>query len=231
MSMQTVGLLGGMGWESSLHYFRLLNQGVDERLGGLHSARSVMVSVDFAEISALQEQERWDEVAVLLATAARGVEAGGADFLVMCTTAFHRVAEQVAAAVEIPVLHLGDVIADRIREQGLTRVALLGTAFVMGRKFFSDRLEANGVEVLVPDTEQHAEINRIIYDELVHGRVEDGSRKRVVEIIDQLWDAGAQGAILGCAELEVLVHQHDVELPLFGATELHVAAALDRALA
>src|SRR5690606_22796904 len=154
MSMQTVGLLGGMGWESSLHYFRLLNQGVDERLGGLHSARSVMVSVDFAEISALQEQERWDEVAALLATAARGVEAGGADFLVMCTTAFHRVAEQVAAAVEIPVLHLGDVIADRIREQGLTRVALLGTAFVMGRKFFSDRLEANGVEVLVPDTEQ-----------------------------------------------------------------------------
>lgn len=230
MSMQTIGLLGGMGWESSAHYYRLVNQGVEQRLGGLHSARTVMVSVDFAEVSALEAEERWDDVAAILADAAKRVEAGGADFLVMCTTAFHRVAEQVADAVDIDVLNLGDVLADRIRERGLTTVALLGTAFVMGRKFFSDRLEANGLQVLVPDQEHHADINRIIYDELVHGRVEDLSRKRVVEVISGLWDAGAQGVILGAAELEMLVHQHDVELPVFGATELHVAAALDRAL-
>ncbi|MDP9820349.1 aspartate/glutamate racemase family protein [Nocardioides massiliensis] len=229
--MQTIGLLGGMGWESSAHYYKLLNQGVEQRLGGLHSARSVMVSVDFAEVSALEAEERWDEVAAILADAAKRAEAGGSDFLVLCTTAFHRVAEQVADAVDIDVLHLGDVLAERIRERGLTSVALLGTAFTMGRKFFSDRLEANGVQVLVPPAEQHDTINRIIYDELVHGRVEDGSRKHVVQQIHDLWDAGAQSAILGCAELELLVHQHDVEVPLFGSTELHVAAALDRALA
>jgi len=228
---QVIGLLGGMGWESSLHYYKLLNLGVEQRLGGLHSARTVMSSVDFAQVSALQEAEQWDDVAEILVAAARGVEAAGADFLLMCTTAFHRVADQVADAVDIDLLHLGDVLADRIRAQGLTTVALLGTSFTMGRRFFADRLASHGLGVVVPAEEHHAEINRIIYDELVHGRVENASRKRVVGLVDRLWDEGAQGVVLGCAELEMLVKQPDAELPLFGSTALHVEAALDRALA
>lgn len=228
--MQTIGIIGGMGWESSLHYYKLLNRGVEDRLGGLHSAPTVMSSVEFAEVCALQAEERWDEIAEILARAARGVEAAGADFLLLATTAFHRVADQVADAVDIPFLHLGDVLAARIQEKGLTTVGLLGTSFTMGRQFFSDRLGSHGLEVVVPDPDRHADLNRIIYDELVHGRVENSSRKRVVALIDELWDAGAQGVVLGCAELEMLVKQADADLPLFGSSALHVAAALDRAL-
>lgn len=228
--MQTIGIIGGMGWESDLHYYELLNRGVEERLGGLHSARTVLSSVEFAEVSALQVEERWDEIAEILARAARGVEAAGADFLLMATTAFHRVADQVADAVDIPFLHLADVLADSIRAKGLSSVGLLGTSFTMGRQFFGDRLGSHGIEVVVPALERHDEINRIIYDELVHGHVVNASRKRVVAVIEELWDAGAQGVVLGCAELEMLVKQSDADLPLFGSSALHVAAALDRAL-
>ena len=228
--MQTIGLIGGMSWESSAEYYKLINLGVEERLGGLHSARSVMASVEFADVTALQAEERWDEVAALLVEAARGVEAAGADFLMLCTTTFHRVAEQVEAAISIPLLHLGDVVAEAIRAHGLTKVALLGTTFAMERQFFVERFARHGVEVIVPAAEHHAVINAIIYDELVHGKVLDSSRRTVVGLVDELWDAGAQGIILGCTELELLVKQADSELPLFPCTTLHVAAALDRAL-
>lgn len=228
--MQTIGLVGGMSWESSAEYYKLLNLGVEARLGGLHSAKTVMASVEFAEVTALQEEERWDDVAEILAAAARGVESAGADFLMLCTTTFHRVAEQVEAAIGIPLLHLADVVAEQVKAQGVESVALIGTSFAMERSFFTDRIASHGLEVIAPAAEHHPTINRIIYDELVHGKVLDPSRRAIVGLIDELWDAGAKGLILGCTELELLVHQADSDLPVFPCTTLHVAAALDRAL-
>ncbi len=229
--MQTIGLVGGMSWESSLVYYQLLNQGVEDRLGGLHSAQCVLSSVEFSELTALQVDERWEDVAAILSKAAQGVEAAGADFLLLCTTAFHRVAEQVEAAIGIPLLHLGDVVARQVQSQGLSSVALVGTSFTMTRRFFTERLESHDLKVVVPDPRHHEEINRIIYEELVHGRVLDSSRRFVVSLVQDLWDAGAQGVILGCTELELLVKQADSEIPVFPCTTLHVEAALDRALA
>ncbi|GAA4813463.1 aspartate/glutamate racemase family protein [Nocardioides caeni] len=229
--MQTIGLVGGMSWESSAAYYEALNTGVERRLGGLHSARTVMTSVDFAEVTALQEAEDWDGVATILRAAAESVERAGADFLMLCTTTFHRVAEQVQDAVGIPLLHLGDVVAEACKEQGVETVALLGTRFAMSRTFFTDRIASHGLDVVVPGVEHHDELNRIIYDELVHGKVVDDSRRSVVALISELWDAGAGGVILGCSELELLVRQADSELPVFPCTTLHVQAALDRALA
>jgi len=230
-AVQNIGLVGGMSWESSAVYYKLLNLGVEERLGGLHSARTIMSSVDFAEVTALQKEERWAEVAAILCAAAQGVEAAGANFLLLCTTSFHMVADRVEAAIGVPLLHLGDVVAEAIGARGLTQVALIGTSFTMERSFFADRLRGHGIEVVVPDERHHGTINRIIYDELVHGKVLDSSRRAVVGLVDELWDAGAQGIVLGCTELELLVKQADSELPLFPCTTLHVAAALDRTLA
>jgi aspartate racemase len=227
----SIGLVGGMSWESSLEYYRALNVGVEKRLGGLHSARIVLSSVDFAELTELQQADRWDDVATMLAEAARGVEAGGADLLLMCTTAFHMVADRVEAAVDVPFLHLADVIADAVKARGLGKVGLIGTSFTMQRDFFTDRIASHGLEVLVPDERHHEMVNAIIYGELVHGKVLDGSRSKIVALIEELWDAGAQGVILGCTELELLVKQADSELPIFPCTTLHVEAALDRALA
>lgn len=229
--MQTIGLVGGMSWESSIEYYRMLNTGVEERLGGLHSAKTVMASVEFAELTALQQAERWDDVATLLAEAARGVERAGADLLLMCTTAFHKVADAVEAAVDIPFVHLADVVAEAAKARGLATLGLVGTRFTMERDFFTDRIASHGLEVVVPDAPHHDTVDQIIYDELVHGKVLDSSRRTVVSIIDGLWDAGAQGVVLGCTELELLVKQADCELPVFPCTTLHVAAALDRALA
>lgn len=229
--MQTIGLVGGLSWESSAAYYEALNQGVEQRLGGLSSARTAMVSVDFAEVTALQAEERWDDVAEILIRAARGVEAAGADFLLLCTTTFHRVADQVAEAVGIPLVHLADVVADACKEQGLTEVGFLGTTFAMSRSFFTDRIASHGLTVHVPAEQHHETVNRVIYDELVHGKVLDSSRRQMVSLIDELWDAGAGGVILGCTELELLVRQADADIPVFPCTTLHVAAALDRALA
>jgi aspartate racemase len=227
----TIGLVGGMSWESSLEYYRLLNTGVEDRLGGLHSAKVVLSSIEFAELTELQRREDWDEAGALLAQAARGVQAAGADLVLMCTTSFHVVADQVEAAVDVPFVHLGDVVAEAAKAQGLTKVGLIGTAFTMSRSFFTDRIASHGVEVVVPEERHHETVNRIVYDELVHGKVLDKSRTAVVGLIDELWDAGAQGVILGCTELELLVKQADSDLPVFPCTTLHVQAVLDRALA
>jgi aspartate racemase len=229
--MQTIGLIGGMSWESSAAYYQDLNRGVEQRVGGLSSAKTVMTSVDFAQVDALQEEERWDEVAEILAAAARGVESAGADFLMLCTTTFHRVAEQVADAVDIPLLHLADVVADACRAERLESVGFIGTTFAMSRSFFTDRIASHGLTVHVPDVRHHETVNGVIYDELVHGKVLDSSRRTIVSLIDELWDAGAGGVILGCTELELLVRQADADIPVFPCTTLHVAAALDRALA
>jgi aspartate racemase len=229
--MQTIGLVGGMSWESSAVYYRLLNQGAQQRLGGLTSARTVLSSVEFGALTDLQRQDRWDDVAQVLVEAGRGVEAAGADLLLLCTTAFHIVADQVAEAVGIPMLHLADVVADAVKAQDLTSVAFVGTAFSMSRPFFTDRLESHGLAVVTPPESEFEAVNRIVYEELIHGRVLDSSRRSMVALIEQLWDRGAEGVILGCTELELLIKQADCDLPVFPCTTLHVTAALDRALA
>jgi aspartate racemase len=228
--MQTIGLVGGMSWESSAVYYRDLNLGVRQRLGGLSSPRLVLSTVDFAELTDLEETERWDQIGELLAEAGRGVERAGADFLLLCTTTFHKVADQVEEAVDIPLLHLGDVVAAACLEQDATTVGFIGTKVAMSDGFFSDRLATHGVTVLMPAPEHHDWLNSAIYDELVHGRVGDATRRRVVELTEELWDAGARAMLLGCTEIETLVSQADVELPVIPCTTLHVNAALDRAL-
>ncbi|MFS3126921.1 aspartate/glutamate racemase family protein [Nocardioides sp. Bht2] len=228
--MKTIGLIGGMSWESSAVYYRDLNLGAESREGGLTSAKIAMTSVNFAEVTALQEQEDWDSVAEILSTAGRAVEAAGADFLLLCTTTFHRVAEQVQESIDIPVLHLADVIAEACKAHRLESVALIGTTFAMSRTFFTDRIASHGLNVVVPDEADHEWLNTIIYEELVHGKVLDASRRKVVKLIEDLWDQGAGGVILGCTELELLVKQTDVEVPIFPGTTLHVKAALDAAL-
>ena len=229
-SVRTIGLLGGMSWESSAVYYKLLNRGVEERIGGLSSAPIVMSSVDFGRLTELQRADRWDEVAAMLAEAARGVEAAGADLLLMCTTSFHKVADEVSAAIGIPMLHLADVLADAIKAQDLSSVGFLGTAFSMGNDFFTDRLASHGLSVVTPAAEHHETVNRIVYEELVHGQVRDSSRRTVVKLIDQMWDNGAEGVVLGCTELEMLIKQADSDLPVFPCTTLHVQAALYAAL-
>jgi aspartate racemase len=230
-AMQTIGLIGGMSWESSSVYYRDLNLGVSERLGGLSSPKVVLSTVDFAELSALEDEERWQQIGELLADAARGVERAGADFLLLCTTTFHRVADQVEAAVDIPLLHLADVVAEEVVSHGVNRVGFIGTSVAMSDGFFADRLARHGLEAVVPDVRHHAALNSAIYDELVHGRVVDATRARVLGVIEELWDEGVGGVLLGCTELELLIKQADCELPVYPCTTLHVAAALDRALA
>jgi aspartate racemase len=228
--VQTIGLIGGMSWESSAVYYRDLNLGVQKRLGGLSSPKLVLSTVDFAEVTHLEDEDRWQQRGVLLAVAARGVERAGADFLLLCTTTFHKVADQVEAAVGIPLVHLADVVAEACLAQGVTTVGFIGTKVAMEDGFFTERLAARGVKTVMPPEEHHDWLNAAIYEELVHGHVLPRTRRRVVEIIDDLWDAGTGGVLLGCTELELLVHQADVELPLFPCTTLHVEAALDRAL-
>ena len=229
--MLTIGMLGGMSWESSAEYYRLVNEFVRDRLGGLHSARCVLVTVDFAEIERLQTAGAWGQAAVVLARAAQQVEAGGADLLVLCTNTMHKVAAQVQAAVTIPLLDLADVTAKTVLAAGLTTVGLLGTAFTMEQAFYRDRLAAHGLTVLVPDLQDRAAVHAIIYDELCQGIVLDSSRDRYREVITRLTAAGAQGVILGCTEIELLVTQADSPVPVFPTTRLHAQAAVERALA
>jgi len=229
--MQTIGLVGGMSWESTAVYYRDLNLGVQERLGGLSSPKLVLSAVDFAELTALEDAERWPQIGDLLTGAALGVERGGADFLLLCTTTFHKVADQIEAAVDIPLLHLGDVVADEVRSQGVERVGFVGTTVAMEDGFFSERLARNGLDVVMPDQRHHDMLNSAIYDELVHGRVVDATRRRVLGVLEELWDTGVGGVLLGCTELELLIKQADADLPVYPCTTLHVRAALDRALA
>ena len=228
--MQTIGLVGGMSWESSLVYYRDLNIGVRDRLGGLSSPKLVLSTVDFAELTDLEGGQRWDQIGALLAEAAVGVERAGADFLVLCTTTFHKVADEVQAAVSIPLLHLADVVAQACKDQGADTVGLIGTRVAMEDSFFANRLAHHGVGVVVPPAEHHDWINEAIYGELVRGEVKDTTRRRVVGLVEDLWDRGAQGLLLGCTEIELLIRQSDVDLPVYPCTTLHVNAALDLAL-
>ncbi len=228
--MLTIGMLGGMSWESSAEYYRLANEMVRERLGGLHSARCLLYSVDFAAVEAIQVEGRWDDAAELLADAARSLEAGGADLLLLCTNTMHKVADRVEEAVSIPFLHLVDATAAAVRHAGLESVGLLGTAFTMEQAFYRDRLAAHGLTVLVPGEEDRAVVHRVIYDELCVGVVKPTSREAYRQVIGWLVEAGADGIILGCTEIELLIGQDDSPVPVFPTTRLHVEAAVDRAL-
>jgi len=219
-----------MSWQSSAEYYRLANELVRDRLGGLHSARLVLLSVDFADIETLQVAGRWAEAGALLADAASRLEAAGADLLVLCTNTMHKVADQIDAAVGIPLVHLADATADAVHRAGLGVVGLLGTAFTMEQAFYRDRLAANGLTVLVPGEADRATVHRVIYDELCLGVVSEQSRVAFVAVIGRLVEAGAQGVILGCTEIELLIGPQDSPVPVFATTRLHVQAAVDLAL-
>ena len=228
---RVLGLIGGLSWESSAEYYRILNEIMRERLGPLHSARCLMWSFDFAEIEALQHAGRWDEAAALMVDAARRLERGGADLLLICSNTMHRMADAVAAAVTIPLLHIADPTAERIRARGLQRVGLLATAFTMEQDFYKGRLKDRfGFEVLVPDAADRALVHRIIYDELVQGRVEAASREAYRTVIARLVERGVDAVILGCTEIVLLVREEDSPVPLFDTTRIHVEAAAEQVL-
>ena len=229
--MRTAGLLGGMSWESTVPYFQVLNREVGRRLGGLHSARIILLSVDFQEIEALQHQAQWAELGQMLGREARIIEKAGADFLVLCTNTMHLVAPAIEAAVQIPLLHIADATALRIQAAGLTRVGLLGTRFTMEEAFYRERLqERHGLVVTVPEAEDRKLIHRVIYEELVLGRIHPESRREYQRIVRDLVAKGAQGVILGCTEIGLLLRPEDSETPLFDTALIHAEAAADFAL-
>jgi aspartate racemase len=229
--MRRIGLLGGMSWESSAEYYRLANVLVRERLGGLHSADLLLGSVDFAGIAELQSSGLWDEAGMVLADRARSLEEAGAELLLLCTNTMHIVADQVQAAITIPLLHLVDVAARAVLGTGVTSVGLLGTAFTMEQPFYRERLESHGLSVHVPPAQDRAVVHRIIYDELCVGIVRPESLAAYQRVMDRLLAAGAQGIVLGCTEIELLVTQQDVPVPVFPTTRLHVEAGVELALA
>lgn len=229
-AMKTIGLLGGMSWESTALYYRMINEGVKARLGGLHSARIVLVSVDFQEIETMQHQGDWAGAAKVLSRAARQVETAGADFLLICTNTMHKVAPEIQQAITIPLLHLADATAQRIKTTGLRTVGLLGTKFTMEQDFYRGRLEDHGLQVIVPPAAGRDIVHQIIYEELCLGLVKDASRARYIRIMNDLGAQGAEGIIAGCTEIIMLVQQRHIGLPLFDTTAIHAEAAVEQAL-
>ncbi len=230
--MKTIGMLGGKSWESTLTYYRLLNEGIKLRLGGLHSAQIYLFSVDFAEIEKLQHQNSWDELGLLLGNAAIRVEKGGADFLLICTNTMHKVAPQVATSLSIPILHIADATAVELRKQQIKRVGLLGTRFTMEQDFYKQRITNNfGIEVLIPDAPQRTLVHQVIYEELCLGVIREQSRQEFLKIIQHLSAEGAEGIILGCTEIGLLIGTHDTDIRLYDTTAIHAQAAVDFALA
>jgi aspartate racemase len=231
MMMRTIGLIGGMSWESSAEYYRIVNEGVRDRVGPTASASCLLWSFNFAEIEALQHRGDWDALTARMTQAARALEAGGADVLLICTNTMHRMADAVQAAVSIPLLHIADPTAERISAAGLRTIGLLGTAFTMEQDFYKGRLATrHGLEVIVPDERDRATVHRIIYDELVAGQVRPESRAAFRDVIARLVERGAGGVILGCTEIMLLVGDADSAVPVFDTTALHAAAAVDWAL-
>jgi len=230
--MKTIGLIGGMSWESSLVYYRFINEAVKERLGGLHSAQCIMYSVDFAEIEPLQRDGKWAEAARKMSQAARRVEDGGADLLVLCTNTMHKTASDIQRHVNIPLLHIADATAEKIRAEGLSRVGLLGTRFTMEDDFYKGRLiEKHGLDVILPDQNDRDLVHRVIYDELCLGEIRGASREAYREIMENLVGRGAQGIILGCTEIGLLINAMDGPVPVFDTTRIHAEAAVEFALA
>jgi aspartate racemase len=229
--LKTIGLIGGMSWESTVSYYQILNREVGRRLGGLHSARILLSSVDFGEVAALQHENRWDELGQLLAREARILERAGADVLILCTNTMHLVAPAIEEVVAIPLLHIADAAASRIGEAGMAKVGLLGTRFTMEEPFYRDRLEErHGIRVLVPPLRDREEVHRVIYQELVLGKIREESRTSFARIVAELVQEGAQGVILGCTEIGLLLRQEDTPVPLFDTAVIHAEEAVAVAL-
>jgi aspartate racemase len=230
--MKTIGLLGGMSWESTVSYYRLINEGVKNTLGGSHSAKIAMVSVDFDPIEKLQNSGDWDAMAVILTDAAKGVEAAGADLVLICTNTMHKVAGEIESAIGIPLLHIADATAEALIRDGIGTVGLLGTAFTMEQDFYKGRLDSiHGLKVLTPDGKGRADVHRVIYEELILGKIRKDSKSRYLEVINDLANAGAQAVILGCTEIGLLVQQADTEVPLYDTTAIHASKAVETATA
>ncbi len=229
--MKTIGLLGGMSWESTASYYQLINEGVKQALGGLHSAKIALYSVDFDEIEKLQHRGEWDETAAILSKAAQGIEKAGADFILICTNTMHLVAPQIQAKITIPLLHIADATAEEIVKAGITKIGLLGTAFTMEQNFYKGRLEKEyELEVLTPDEPDRKIVHQIIYDELCLGNIDNASRNEYLRIINSLVARGAEGIILGCTEIALLVKSQDTDTKLFDTTTIHAQKAVEKAL-
>jgi amino-acid racemase len=229
--MKTIGMLGGMSWESTASYYKAINEGVRDVLGGLHSAKICMYSVDFDQIEKLQHQGNWTETAVILARAARSIEAGGADFLLICTNTMHKVVPEIEEAISIPVLHIADATAEKLKENNVKRVGLLGTRFTMEEDFYKGRLtDKYNIDVVVPESDDMDIIHNVIYTELCLGKISDHSRQKYLTIIDSLRDKGAEAVILGCTEIASLVQQEHTSVPLYDTTEIHASAAVKQAV-
>ncbi|MBD2232697.1 aspartate/glutamate racemase family protein [Phormidium tenue FACHB-1052] len=225
--MKTIGLIGGMSWESSLEYYRILNRATRARCGGLHSAKIIMFSVDFADLATLQHQGDWAEISDILVEAAQKLQMAGASMVLICANTMHRVADAIEARISIPLLHIADVTATAVKAQGMQRVGLLGTRFTMEEGFYRDRLIQHGLEVLVPDANGREAVHQIIYDELCQGQFTPASRQTVLALCEQLANNGAEGVILGCTELELLVGDATAAVPLFPTTRIHAEAAVE----
>ena len=228
--MKTIGLIGGMSWESTVTYYQILNREVKERLGGLHSAKCLLYSVDFAEIEACQTAGEWERAGDMLAGAAQALARAGAEGLLLCTNTMHKVAPAIEKSVDIPLFHIADVTADALERAGIRRAALLGTRYTMEQDFYTGRLRARGLEVLLPEAEQRREINRVIFEELCLGVISPASRDYFAKVIAGLAAAGAEGVILGCTEIGLLIGEEDTSLPVFDTTVLHAKAAVDWAI-
>jgi aspartate racemase len=230
--MKTIGLIGGMSWESSLEYYRIVNEAAKAKLGGLHSAKCILYSVDFAEIEILQRQGKWPEAAQVMIAAAQSLERGGADFIVLCTNTMHKAADDIKAHTHIPFLHIADATARQVKDSGLHRIGLLGTRFTMEEDFYKGRLaQEYGLDVIIPNAGERELVHRVIYDELVLGEIRGPSKDRFIDIIARMVKEGAEGVILGCTEIGLLIHERDCSVPLFDTTRIHAQAAVELALA
>lgn len=229
--MKTLGLIGGMSWESTVPYYQIINEIVKNKLGGLHSARLILYSVEFAEIEEMQSAGQWDTVAEVLGDAARKLEACGADYIVICTNTMHKVAPQIQRMISVPVIHIADATAEVLKQDGIRRIALLGTRYTMTQDFYKQRLIDQGFEVMIPEEKDIEPVNRIIFEELCVGEIKDESRKEYQRIIQDLKDRGAEGVILGCTEIGMLIKPEDSVLPVYDTTLIHAQAAAEAALA
>jgi aspartate racemase len=228
--MKTIGLIGGMSWESSVTYYQIINQTIKEQLGGFHSAKCILYSVDFSEIEDCQVKEDWNASADILIEAAHSLEKAGADFILICTNTMHKVADQIQSNIAIPILHIAEVTADRLLENEIRKVALLGTKYTMEQDFYKDRLVEKGIAVIIPDESERMLINNTIYQELCMGIISEQSKKKFHVIIDRLLDEGAEGVILGCTEIGMLIKQDDTAAKLFDTTEIHAKSAALKSL-
>lgn len=228
--MKTIGLIGGMSWESSTEYYRIINEEVKQRLGGLHSAKCILYSVDFEEIEICQSNGEWEKAALILTKAAQSLEAAGADFIVICTNTMHKVAHTIESEIHIPLLHIADITAQHVLAKGIRTIGLLGTRYTMEQDFYKSRLEAQEIKVIIPEEADRAVVNHVIYHELCLGKIVNESRAKYKKIIEELTEQGAEGIILGCTEIGLLVKPEDSAVPLFDTTVLHAIGAVDFAL-